>query len=110
MIRSLHRWPGVIAAVLLAIVALSGTVLSTIPAIDAARSGSVANMTVADLATTIANAHSGVEEIRRAPSGLVTATYADGDAMVTAVVDPATGAEIAAARRSALNRATTCAA
>ena len=34
MIRALHRWPGLLALVLLAVLALSGAVLSVFPAAE----------------------------------------------------------------------------
>ena len=34
MIRSLHRWPGLIAAALLVVLALSGAALSLFPALE----------------------------------------------------------------------------
>ena len=91
MIRSLHRWFGLVAALLLILLALSGTALSLFPAADALRAPSAASLSVAELAARVKAAEPSVEQIRRAPSGLITAFYFKGDAPVSAIVDPATG-------------------
>ena len=75
MIRSLHRWPGLIAALLLAVLAGSGAVLSVLPASEALRAAQAdVGLSVAELAERVASAYPGVEQIRRAPSGRITAT------------------------------------
>ena len=92
MIRLTHRWPGLLALALLLLLSVSGAVLSVFPAAE--RLGApqaAAGLTVADLATRIVAAHPGVEEIRRAPSGKITAFWFDGDTPGSAVIDPATG-------------------
>ena len=103
MLRMFHRWPGLLAAVLLLALALSGVALSVFPAME--RAGSpvpVAGQTVADLAAKVAAAHPAVEQIRRAPSGRITAYWFEGDAAGAAVIDPATGRDAGSADPSAL--------
>ena len=74
MIRAIHRWPGIAAALLLAVLALAGAALSLYPAAERlAAPQAEAGMTVADLAGRIAASRPGLEQIRRAPSGQVTA-------------------------------------
>ncbi|OYU19687.1 MAG: N-acetylglucosamine transferase [Rhodobacteraceae bacterium PARR1] len=94
MLRSLHRWPGLLAAVLLIVIALGGAALSVFPALDRlTRPAVVAGQSVADLAAVVQAAHPAVEQIRRAPSGRITAYWFDGDTPGAAVIDPLTGAE-----------------
>ena len=54
MIRSLHRWPGLIAAALLVVLSLSGAVLSVLPASEALRTPSPGDISVAALTERIA--------------------------------------------------------
>ncbi|HHZ07237.1 MAG TPA: N-acetylglucosamine transferase [Rhizobiales bacterium] len=98
MIRALHRWPGLAALALVGLLALSGAALSVFPAAErlaALRSGDA--ISVAELATRIKAVHPGVEQIRRGPSGRITAYWFDNGTPGSAVIDPATGAGVAAA-------------
>lgn len=98
MIRAFHRWPGLVAALLLVVLALSGAALSVYPAAErltAPQAG--AGLSVADLAGRIAASHPGLEQIRRAPSGQVTAYWFEGGTPQAAVIDPATGRDAAPA-------------
>lgn len=105
MLRSLHRWPGLLAAALLIALSLSGAALSVFPAIEAVTAPSaVSGQTVADLAAKVLLAHPTVEQIRRAPSGKITAYWFDGNAPGAAIIDPATGQDAGNADPSALHR------
>ena len=104
MIRSLHRWPGLIAALLLCVIALSGTALSVYPALESVRSPSSVGVSVAELASRVQAMEPTVEQIRRAPSGRITAYYYEGDRPAAAVIDPATGETIGNADTPALQR------
>ena len=104
MIRSLHRWPGLIAALFLCVIALSGTALSIFPAVEAARSPTSAGISVADLASRVQAMEPTVEQIRRAPTGRITAYYYEGDQPAAAIIDPATGEAIGNADTPALQR------
>ena len=89
MIRTLHRWPGLLALALFLVLSVSGAVLSVFPAIEhlsapQAESG----LSVADLASRIQATHPGVEQIKRAPSGRITAFWFDQDQPGAAVIDP----------------------
>ena len=98
MIRATHRWPGLLAAALLVVLALSGAALSLFPArerLGAPQTG--AELTVADLAGRVQAAYPGVEEIRRAPSGRITAYWFQDGVPGAAVIDPATGQGVAPA-------------
>lgn len=104
MIRSLHRWFGLIAAVLLTTVALSGMALSIFPATEAFTRPAAQDISVAELATRVQMAEPSVEQIRRAPSGRITAYYFEGDQPASAIIDPATGKRAGSADTSALQR------
>ncbi|MBC7133831.1 MAG: PepSY domain-containing protein [Roseovarius sp.] len=98
MIRTLHRWPGLLALVLVTILSLSGAALSVFPAAGriAAPQADQA-LTVAALAERIQAVYPGVEQIRRSPSGRITAYWFDQGAPGAAVIDPATGEGVASA-------------
>lgn len=105
MIRALHRWPGLLALILVAVLALSGAALSVLPAAERlAAPQPVAGQSVADLAARVAASHPGLEEIRRSPSGTITAWWFDGGTPGSAVVDPATGADIGSADPNPVER------
>ena len=98
MIRAFHRWPGLLALALLAVLSLSGAALSVFPAAERiAAPQAEAGLTVATLAERVQSAYPGVEQIRRAPSGRITAYWFDQGAPGAAVIDPATGLGVASA-------------
>jgi sulfite reductase (NADPH) flavoprotein alpha-component len=96
MMRILHRWPGLVLAILLSFMALSGMALSFFPALERVRTlqPDVA-LTVADLAARVQATHPGLEQIKRAPSGQISAWWFAGDQPGSAVIDPATGRDVA---------------
>lgn len=104
MIRSLHRWFGLIAAVLLTTIAISGMALSVFPVTEALTTPAAQEITIAELAARVQAAEPTVEQIRRAPSGRITAYYLDGDQPASAVIDPATGRPVGSADTSAMQR------
>jgi len=104
MIRSLHRWFGLIAAVFITVIATSGTALSVFPAIEGLSTPVAQDISVAELAARIQSTEPSVEQIRRAPSGRITAYYFDGDQPVSAIIDPATGSPTGSADASAVER------
>lgn len=105
MLRSLHRWPGLLAAILLVAMSLSGVALSVFPAMERATRPAVAEgQTVADLAAMVVAAHPTVEQIRRAPSGRITAYWFENGTPGAAVIDPVTGADAGSADEGAVQR------
>jgi sulfite reductase (NADPH) flavoprotein alpha-component len=106
MLRALHKFPGLIAAVLIVIMTLSGAVLSVLPALEAVQAPrqSDPTLTIAKLADRIAIAYPGVEQIRRAPSGRITAFYFDAGQPGAVIIDPATGIGVGAHEPSAFQR------
>ncbi|MBB5703066.1 sulfite reductase (NADPH) flavoprotein alpha-component [Ochrobactrum daejeonense] len=105
MFRIVHRWPGLLAALLLIVLSLSGAALSIFPAFESASSLQVeATLSSADLAARVQAVYPQVEQIRRAPSGRITAYWFDNGAPQAAVIDPATGREIASADPNPVER------
>lgn len=98
MTRALHRWPGLVALVLVTVLALSGAALSVFPAAERlAAPQPEAGLTIAALVRRIEAFYPGVEQIRRAPSGRITAYWFEGGVSGAAVIDPATGQGLAPA-------------
>lgn len=104
MLRLLHRWFGLIAALLVICTAISGTALSVFPAAKTLTGPASANITVAELASRVQAAEPTVEQIRRNPSGQITAYYYEGDQPTAALVDPATGRPAGSADISEVER------
>lgn len=106
MLRSVHKFPGLIAALLIVVMTLSGAVLSIIPALEAVQAPpqSEPTLTVAALADRVAATYPGVEQIRRAPSGQITAFYFDAGQPGAVIIDPATGAGVTDYEPSAFQR------
>lgn len=103
MIRILHRWPGLFAALLILVLSLSGAALSVFPAFESwAAPRAVSQMTVADLAGRVESAHPGLEQIKRAPSGEISAYWFEGGAPGGGVIDPVTGLAVASADKNAV--------
>ncbi len=95
MIRALHRWPGLLVLVLITVSALSGAALSIFPTMERlAVSRADAGLTVVELASRIQIAFTGVEQIRRAPSGRITAYRFEGGVPGAAIIDPSTGQSV----------------
>lgn len=102
MIRTFHRWPGLIAAIILIILAVSGTALSVFPTLDRfSTPTAVSGQTVAEVAALAQELHPGVEQIKRAPSGKITVWWFDGNTPGAAVIDPTTGLDVGSADQSA---------
>ncbi|TIQ27793.1 MAG: N-acetylglucosamine transferase [Mesorhizobium sp.] len=95
MIRALHRWLGLPALVLVTLLSVSGAALSVFPAAERISAPQAEQaMSAADLAARIKSVFPEVEQIRRSPSGRITAYWFDGGAPASAVIDPATGAAV----------------
>lgn len=105
MIRSLHRWPGLLAVALLVVLTLSGAALSIFPAAERLTAPQAdAGLSVATLATRVQTAFPGVEQIRRSPSGQITAYWFVDGTPGAAVIDPATGAGVGSADPNQVER------
>ncbi|MHC8493619.1 PepSY domain-containing protein [Thalassospira sp. MCCC 1A01428] len=105
MIRGLHRWPGLLALGIIMVLALSGAALSVFPAIEHLSAPQAEmDMSVGVLAERIQSAYPGVDQIRRAPSGRITAYWFDQGVPDAAVIDPATGKGVASADPNQVER------
>ncbi|MBV6271912.1 PepSY domain-containing protein [Alcaligenaceae bacterium CGII-47] len=106
MLRQLHSLPGLIAALLLIVLALSGAILSLNPALERASATVPANgqISVATLADRVAQHHVGVEQIQRTASGsIIVYTTQDGQTGAT-YIDPFSGAALAPYAPSTFSR------
>jgi sulfite reductase (NADPH) flavoprotein alpha-component len=105
MVRLVHRWPGLAAGLLLLVLSLSGAALSIFPTAERLSSPrAAATIFVANLAGRIQAVYPGLEQIRKAPSGRVTAYWFEDGKAQAAVIDPATGRGIASADPNSVER------
>lgn len=102
MLRSLHSWPALVAAVLVSFMALTGAFLSLEPMLaHFATPASNNSASVATLAAEVAAQHKGLDHIARQPSGRIIAYYQGADGGQRAdVIDPNTGASLGAYKPS----------
>lgn len=92
MLRKLHSLPGIVAAVLVAFLALSGALLALNPALEHLSSGQADQASVAQVAAAVAETTPGVQRIVHTASGS-TIAYAMQDGVASAqLIDPTTGA------------------
>jgi sulfite reductase (NADPH) flavoprotein alpha-component len=109
MLRRLHSLPALLAAVLIAVLAVSGSIL----AFDSVRERAGATMPavgqidVAALAAAVQAQHSEVERITRTASGSLIAYYFDGDRAGADLLSPVTGQAIAPYEPSGFSRTVT---
>ncbi|SON57259.1 Cytochrome P450(BM-3) [Hartmannibacter diazotrophicus] len=103
MFRTIHSIPGLIAALLVALIAATGAVLSVNPALERMQAAVPARgeVSVADLAGKVQANIPGVENIKRKPSGEIVVTYFDPDRPGVVTVDPRSGASTGAYEPSA---------
>lgn len=104
MLRRLHSIAGLVAALLLAVVTLTGAVLSVFPALERARAAGAGGIDVATLASRVQARLPGVETLVRQPSGLFVAYHVAGQDQQASIVDPASGAAVAAYTPSPVQR------
>jgi len=106
MLRIFHKFPGLIAAALIIVTTLSGAALSVLPAWEVTQvpRQPEAAMNVAELAQRVVAVYPGVEQLRRSPSGRITAFYFDNGQPGSVVIDPATGAGVTAFEPSPARR------
>ena len=98
MLRQLHSLPGLIAALLVMILAISGAMLSVDPALERLHQRPVAqpaNSTWPTGRTRGAATSPGVEQIQRSASGTVIVYYNQNGQAGAETVDPLTGQGLA---------------
>lgn len=98
MLRQLHSLSGLIASLLVAVLAVTGGILSVSPAQERLHATIPApgQISVADLAGRVAKYHAGVEQIQRTPSGSIIVYFSQGGRAGVDLINPATGKSIAA--------------
>lgn len=106
MLRKLHSIPGLIAALLMTIVALTGAVLSVNPALEHASAvrSDLTPLSVATLASRVSTSVPDVETLMRRPSGEIIAYYHAGGEQRASIIDPATGKAVGDYRPSPVER------
>ncbi|MDP9528832.1 PepSY domain-containing protein [Pseudomonas protegens] len=105
MLRSLHSIPGLLAALLVMLLAISGATLALNPALERLQAPpAAANISVAQLAGRVAGQLGGIEQIRRTPSGTLVVYHREHGQTLASRVDPQTGALLAPYTPSALAR------
>ncbi len=106
MLRRIHALPGLIAALLLVVLAVTGVILSLDPVLEQARATSpkAGQISVAALAEAVTASHREVDRIVKTASGSVIAYYFDGDRTAKDLIDPATGLTIAPYQPSGFTR------
>lgn len=105
MLRSLHSIPGLLAALLLMLLALSGATLALNPALERLQApAAAADINVAQLAGRVAGQLSEVEQLRRTPSGTLIVYHREHGQTLASRVDPQTGAVLAPYTPSAFDR------
>ena len=105
MLRSLHSIPGLLAALLVMLLALSGATLALNPALERLQApAAAADINVAQLAGRVAGQLSEVEQLRRTPSGTLIVYHREHGQTLASRVDPQTGAVLAPYTPSAFAR------
>lgn len=106
MLRQFHSLPGLIAALLVMVLAISGAILSIDPAIERMNANvpPVGQLNVAELAGRVAHTYPAVEQIRRSASGSIIVYYSQDGQAGAELVDPMTGQGIAPYAPSAFSR------
>ncbi|MBK1851869.1 PepSY domain-containing protein [Marinobacter sp. 1-4A] len=106
MLRKLHGLPGLVAALLLVVLATSGVVLSAVPALERSRAvvPAAGELSVADLAERVVVNYPGTEQIARSLSGEVVVYYSRDGKPGADLVNPLTGEAIAPYQPSAFLR------
>lgn len=93
MMRRIHAILGLSGILLLTVLAVSGAILSIMPALD--RAGTISlpagAISVADLAERVAQNIPEVEQLKRLPSGKIVAFHGGADGPAASVIDPASG-------------------
>ena len=96
MLRKIHALPGLLAAILVAMLAVTGAILSFDPILQrvAMTPPTAGQISVAALAEAVTANHREVDRIVKTASGSVIAYYFDGDRAAADLVDPKTGQTI----------------
>ncbi|KQY19069.1 nitric oxide synthase [Massilia sp. Root133] len=94
MLRKIHSLPGLVAALFIAVVGVTGAILSVDPAAERMGASLPAGLNVARLAERVQTRYPGAEQIQRTPSGALIVYYQTGSGAGADQVDPASGNRI----------------
>lgn len=96
MLRQLHSLPGLVAALLVTVMAITGSILAVGPISERANTvvPTDGEMSVADLAGNVAAHYPGVEQIQRTPSGAIIVYFRLDDITGADLINPRTGQAI----------------
>lgn len=107
MLRFAHRWPGLLAAILVICMSLSGAALSVFPAVESLSTPAQvqSSLDAGTVAARVQAVFPSVEEIRVSAGGRITAYWFDSDNKPqAAVIDPMTGKGVGSADTPAFER------
>ncbi|MES2756241.1 MAG: PepSY domain-containing protein [Pseudomonadota bacterium] len=104
MLRQFHLVPGLLSALLVIILGITGALLSIDPALDRLGTSLPAGVSVAELTDRVVRQYPGAEQIQRTPSGSLIVYYSSDSGAAAVRVDPATGKAIAPHVPSAFSR------
>jgi sulfite reductase (NADPH) flavoprotein alpha-component len=93
MLRKFHSLAGLMATLLVVVLAITGAVLATKPLLERAqaRVAGTASISVAELTAKLASHYPGAEQLERSPSGSIIVYFTEGDRTGADRVDPLTG-------------------
>lgn len=104
MVRQFHSLPGLISALLIMLLGITGAILSLDPALDRLGTSLPAGVSVAEMAGRVARHYPRAEQIERTPSGSLIVYYSADSGAGADRVDPSTGQAIAPHVPSAFSR------
>ncbi len=109
MLRKIHSLPGLVAALFVAVLAITGAILSVEPVLEtiAAPKAKTGEMSVAAMADFAKQRHGEIDKIVRTASGTIIVSYFDGDKAGASVFDPASGQVLAPHTPSGFTRIVT---
>lgn len=90
MLRQIHAWPGLVAGLLLALIALTGAILALEPARErlSAPVLQAGSIDVATFAGRVQAQYAEIDKIRQTASGAIVVTFFDGGRAGADIVDP----------------------
>ncbi len=106
MLRHFHSLPGLIAALFIIILSVTGAILALNPVLERATATvpATGQMSIAQLAGKVAQHYSGVEQIKRSPSGSLIVYYSQDNKVGVDRIDPLSGQAIAPYSSSSFTR------
>ena len=91
MLRQIHSIAGLLGALLIALLGITGALLALDPALDRLGTTVPRQLSVADMVGRVTQQYPGVEQIQRTPSGSLIVYYSNAAGTGAVLVDPASG-------------------